>query len=64
MLVEQINYEIEWKHFRRGMSFFIPCLDPLTAKRTIRAPLRRLGIRALLKTKIEDGVMGVRVWRL
>lgn len=64
MLVEQISYEVNWRNFKKGFSFFIPCLDPPRAKKQIRQTLRRLKFRSVAKVVIEDGVQGLRVWRL
>lgn len=64
MQVEGVNYEIEWMAFKRGYSIFIPCLDPAKAKAKIKPVLKRLKIKVVTKVKIEDGVRGIRVWRI
>jgi len=64
MQVEKVNYQVNWKNFKRGTSFFVPCLDPVKAKRIIRAETDRLKYKVLFKTVLEDGVRGLRVWRL
>jgi len=63
MLVEGIKYEINWKAFRPGTSFFIPCLNPDDAKAQVLAVTKRLRIKILTRTVIEDGIRGLRVWR-
>lgn len=63
MQVEKVNYEVNWKAFRRGTSIFIPCLDPPRAKREVKEVLRRLRIKVLMKVVIEDNVRGLRIWR-
>lgn len=64
MRIEGVTYEINWKKFRRGHSFFLPCLDQLAARTTVTQVTKRLKYPVLIKDVIEDGVRGVRVWRL
>jgi hypothetical protein len=64
MKVEKVNYEINWGKFRRGCSFFIPCLNPDTARDEILTTTRRLKLKVLMKVTIEDGVQGLRIWRV
>ncbi len=63
MKVEKITYEINWKNFKRGSSFFIPCLNPRASGTIIRQELKRLKLTYVTKIVIENGVRGVRVWR-
>lgn len=62
--VEGVNYQIDWHKFRYGASFFIPCLNTNGTKRQLRRMFRRMGVKALLKVQIEDGIQGVRIWRI
>lgn len=64
MLVERISYNINWRNFRQGTSFFIPCLDCTTAKQEILRVTKRLKVDVMIKISIEDSVRGLRVWRL
>jgi len=64
MLVEKVSYEVNWRNFKRGASFFIPCLDPKLARGEIKAVTDRLKYKVLIKVVIEEGVRGLRVWRL
>jgi hypothetical protein len=64
MQVERVRYEIDWKEFRRGYSIFIPCLNPIAAKAEIKPVLKRLKIEVLTRTVIEEGIRGLRIWRL
>jgi hypothetical protein len=64
MLVEKVNYQIDWAKFSVGSSFFIPCLNPVKARDEILPVLRRLKYEVVHKVVIEDGVQGIRVWRL
>jgi hypothetical protein len=43
---------------------FIPCLDPKRAKAQLLVVTKRLRIKILIKVEIEDGIRGLRVWRL
>ena len=64
MKVEGITYEIDWRKFKRGTSIFFPCLDPRRAKGEVMDVLNRLKLDVAGKTCIEDGVRGLRIWRL
>lgn len=63
MLVEGVNYDIQWKKFRPGMSIFIPCLNPKAARAQLMVVTKRLKIKILTKVVIENGIRGLRVWR-
>jgi hypothetical protein len=64
MLIERISYDINWKEFRAGTSFFIPCIDSELAKAEVMQVTQRLKIEVLMKICIEDGIMGLRIWKL
>tara|TARA_R110000868_G_scaffold170286_1_gene405523 strand:- start:123 stop:317 length:195 start_codon:yes stop_codon:yes gene_type:complete len=64
MLIERISYNINWRNFKAGYSFFIPCLDPPSAKKVILRVTKRLKIKIITKLVIEEGVKGLRVWRI
>lgn len=64
MVVEKVSYKINWVAFERGASFFIPCLDSTKAKAEVAVVLKRLRIKVLTKVCIEDGIRGLRMWRL
>ena len=64
MRVEKVSYEINWTGFKVGSSFFIPCLDPKTAWKDIAPTLKRLKYTVVQKVVIEDGVRGIRIWRV
>jgi len=63
MRINDLDYNINWRRFKRGTSFFIPCLRIEESKTTIRAVTKRLGFRVVIKAVIEDGIKGLRVWR-
>jgi len=63
MQVEGVNYEVNWKAFKRGTSIFIPCLDPRRAKAQVIVVTKRLKLKVLTKVVIEDGIRGLRIWR-
>jgi|TARA_R110000796_G_scaffold126727_1_gene241657 hypothetical protein len=64
MEVEKVRYGINWKNFKVGYSFFIPCLDTKESWKHIAAVLKRLKYKTVHKVVIEDGVQGIRVWRM
>jgi hypothetical protein len=64
MRIEGVVYQINWKAFKRGASFFIPCLNPEAAKEDITFVTDRLQYEVVTKTVIEHSIQGVRVWRV
>lgn len=64
MRIEGITYQINWKGFKRGTSFFIPCLNAEAALKEIRRNTKRLKYNVVSKVVIEDNVRGIRTWKL
>jgi len=64
MLIEGVTYEINWRGFKKGTSVFFPCLDPDRAKAQLMVVTERLRVKVLIKTVIEEGIRGLRVWRM
>lgn len=63
MKIEGVIYNINYKKFKKGTSFFIPCLNRIEAKRTITTICNRLKINIIIKEVIENNIKGVRIWR-
>lgn len=64
MKIEQVTYEIDWSKFHKGYSFFVPCIDHEAARTELSKVTKRLELRVVTKVTIEDGVKGLRVWRV
>jgi hypothetical protein len=64
MQIEGVSYDINWRAFKRGTSIFIPCLNPPRVKEDVRAILRRLRIKVVMKLVIEENIRGLRIWRM
>jgi hypothetical protein len=64
MQIDRVEYQINWKKFKKGWSFFIPCLKPVEAKRILLAETKRFKYRVVTKITIEDGVRGIRIWKV
>lgn len=64
MKVSGVNYDVDWRKFRKGSSMFFPCLDPAMARKEVAEVTRRLGFDITTRTEINDGVKGLRVWRV
>lgn len=47
-----------------GSSFFIPCVGVTEGKERIERKMKRLNYNVLVKIVIEDGIRGIRVWRI
>jgi hypothetical protein len=64
MRINRLDYNIDWRKFRVGWSFFVPCLLLQEGKEMVATVTKRLGFRVLIKPVIEDGIKGLRVWRI
>lgn len=64
MQIEGVTYEVNWRRFKKGTSVFFPCLDYDRAKAQLIVVTDRLGLKVLVKGTIEDGIRGLRVWRM
>ena len=64
MKIETVSYLIEWKKFRKGYSFFVPCIDERAAREELNAVAKRLKMDIVTKVVITDGIKGLRVWRV
>ncbi len=64
MRVENVSYRINWSAFKAGASIFIPCLNPKIALVEINKVMKRLRYKVVTRIVIEDGVQGVRIWRV
>lgn len=64
MLTNGTDYEIDWPSFKPGSSIFIPAIDTKAAIEDIKREAARLEFEYVHKIVVEDGVKGVRIWRL
>jgi hypothetical protein len=64
MQIEGVTYEVNWKAFKKGTAIFFPSINPREAKAQLLVVTKRLGIKILTKVVIQDGIRGLRVWRL
>jgi hypothetical protein len=64
MKIETVTYTVDWSRFRKGYSFFVPCIDHRAAREEIATISKRLGMDTLSKVEITDGIKGLRVWRV
>jgi hypothetical protein len=64
MKVNGVSFNVDWTQFKVGWSFFIPCFHVEEGKQEVKQVTRRLGYRVAIKVVIEEGIRGLRVWRL
>jgi len=64
MLIEGVTYELNWRRFKKGTSVFFPCLDYARAKTQLLVVTSRLRNKIMIHYTIEDGIRGLRVWRM
>lgn len=55
---------IEWDKFQLGASMFIPCLNRRAMQKFIEKETQRLKMTIICKRVIENGLYGLRVWRV
>ena len=55
---------INWAAFRRGSSFFIPCIKCRSLRLQILKKATFAQVQVGCKYVIEKGVRGIRVWRV
>lgn len=67
LVLDGAMYEVDWEGLRRRSpsSLFVPCLDTEWAKNALSTELKYHKIpEFILRTRIENGVLGVRIWTL
>jgi hypothetical protein len=64
MLIHGLKFQVNWKNFVVGSSFFIPCLDAEEALLQIKRTTDRLGYHIRTLSVVEKGISGLRVWRI
>ena len=64
MRIDGVTYQLNWEEFTVGSSFFVPCLNDVEAQDRVDRKMWRLGYTTISKLVIEDGVRGLRVWRV
>lgn len=64
MKVMGLDLTIEWAKFQPGTSFFVPCVNRRETERLICQEAKRLRLDIITKHVVEQGVFGLRVWRV
>jgi hypothetical protein len=64
MKIETVSYQINWKRFKKGSSFFVPCIDVVAARKALHVVMKRLKIDTISKCVVEENIKGLRVWRV
>ena len=64
VLTNGVDYQIKWPDFQPGTSIFIPAVDTKSAIAAIKRESDRLEFEFVHKIVVEDGIMGIRIWRL
>jgi hypothetical protein len=64
MLIHGIEFKINWAKFIVGASFFVPCLDTEYAFSQVKRTVKRLRYVVEIRVVIEQGIQGLRVWRI
>ena len=59
-----MDYMIDWPSFQPGSSIFLPVVDTTAALAAIKREAKRLEFQYVCKIVVEDGIKGIRVWRL
>ena len=64
MQIETVSYQINWRKFRKGYSFFVPCIDERAARQELDRVAKRLKLSIVTKVVLLEGIKGLRVWRV
>ena len=64
VLTNGVDYQIRWAEFQPGASMFIPAIDLDSAIAALKKESERLEFEFVHKVVVEDGIQGIRVWRL
>ena len=64
VLTNGVDYQIKWTEFKPGSSMFTPAIDLTSALAAIKRESHRLEFEFTHKIVVEDGIQGIRVWRL
>ena len=60
-----VEYFVDWERVQVGASFFLPTIATPKQVEDVLAPIaRHLGIKTTVRTRVEYGRYGARVWRL
>ncbi len=54
---------IPWGAMEPGWSVFVPCIDTELATSQVMTISQRLGAKFSVRTRIERGFLGIRIWR-
>lgn len=64
MRIDGVSYTVNWRKLLPGYSFFVPCINTAEARTTLERVAKRLSLTLVTKLVIQDGVKGLRVWRV
>lgn len=64
MRIEGVSYTINWRKVYKGYSFFVPCIDHRAARYELAEVAKRLDLEFVTKVVVENGIKGLRVWRV
>lgn len=59
-----VEHFVDWERVQVGASFFLPTIATPKQVEDVLAPItRHLGIKTAVRTRVEYGRYGARVWR-
>lgn len=64
VVVDGLQYKIKWATMKRGWSVFVPCLDAEAGCRALLRDARAHNRTIFVRIVIENGIQGVRAWRM
>jgi hypothetical protein len=63
MWSDRIKFVIPWDRFPKGASVFIPALDLQYTAKAVLKEAKEQNAEISTRIVVENGVMGVRIWR-
>ena len=61
---DDVRIIIRWNKFVAGSSIFIPCVNTHKAVQQLNKIATTEGWKTTVKVVLEDGKLGVRIWRM
>ena len=62
--IHNLPVVVLWSEFHPGASFFIPCINRKQMQKFVQSEAARLRFTVMCKQVVENGMYGLRVWRI
>jgi len=59
-----VRFYVPWYELEVGCSVFVPCINVVALQKQLVKKAKDLGIRIRYETRVENGIFGLRFWRV